>query len=185
MTTDEDSDAEVLAAAQSGDGRSFAVLFDRHRDRVFGHALRLTRVRADAEDVTAVVFLEAWRRRDRVRLVDGSAVPWLLVTTNNVARNLTRAAIRYRAALDAIPRVYDATEPTGFDADIRGAISALPLIDQQLLGLTMEGYKAAEAAKVLNISPGNARTRLSRARQRLRESLHPLDRSGKLQEGAS
>lgn len=103
VTVDARSDVELLAAARDGDPRSFAVVYDRHRDRVFGHALRLTRVRADAEDVTAVTFLEAWRKQDRIRPVDGSVLSWLLVTATNVARNLARAARRYRGALDALP----------------------------------------------------------------------------------
>ncbi|WP_396133584.1 RNA polymerase sigma factor [Arthrobacter sp. 1088] len=47
--------------------------------------------RHDAEDATAAAFLELWRRREGVRLVDGSILPWLLVTTTNTARNLQRS----------------------------------------------------------------------------------------------
>jgi DNA-directed RNA polymerase specialized sigma24 family protein len=54
-----------------GDGEAFGALFDRHRDRVFGHACRLADTRQDAEDVVASAFLELWRRRAEVRLVDG------------------------------------------------------------------------------------------------------------------
>ena len=90
MSRDDFDEAAAWSAARGGDGPAFASLFDRHRDRVFGHALRLVRERHDAEDVTAVVFLEAWRKRESVRLVDGSIIGWLLVTTNYAARNHTR-----------------------------------------------------------------------------------------------
>jgi RNA polymerase sigma factor (sigma-70 family) len=173
VSLDEPSDFEVLAVAAAGDPQSFAVLWDRHRDRVFGHALRLTRVRADAEDATAIVFLEAWRKQSRIRDVDGSILPWLLVTTTNVCRNLHRAARRYRAALDQIPHVTDKREPTGTDLDLQAALRTLPPIDQQLLGLTLEGYSTAEAAQAAGLSPGAARTRITRARQRLRTQLDP------------
>ena len=149
------------------------MLWDRHRDRVFGHALRLTRVRADAEDATAIVFLEAWRKQSRIRGVDGSALPWLLVTTTNVCRNVARAARRYRAALDALPHVTERQEPTGTDLDLQAALRTLPPVDQQLLDLTIGGYSTAEAARAVGLSPGAARTRITRARQRLRTQLGP------------
>lgn len=173
VSADERTDLEVLAAAVAGDPRAFAVLWDRHRDRVFGHALRLTRVRADAEDATAIVFLEAWRKQSHIRDIDGSVLPWLLVTTTNVCRNLQRAGRRYRAALDGLPHVTDRREPTGANLDLQTALRALPAVDQQLLVLTLEGYSTAEAARAVGLSPGAARTRLTRARQRLRTQLGP------------
>lgn len=165
----------MLDAARAGDARGFAELFDRHRDRVFSHALRLSPTRADAEDATAVVFLEAWRRQDVVRDVDGSILPWLLVTATNVTRNLNRAARRYRKALDALPRDETArTGPAPAEPDLRAALRALPQHDQALLALTvLEGYSTAEAATALGLTPGAARTRLSRARARLRTQLRP------------
>jgi RNA polymerase sigma-70 factor (ECF subfamily) len=171
VSAEERTDLEVLAAAAAGDPRAFAVLWDRHRDRVFGHALRLTRVRADAED--AIVFLEAWRKHSRIRDVDGSILPWLLVTTTNVCRNLLRAGRRYRAALDALPHVTERHEPTGTDLNLQAALQTLPVVDQQLLGLTLEGYSTAEAAEAVGLSSGAARTRIRGARSRLRTQLGP------------
>jgi RNA polymerase sigma-70 factor (ECF subfamily) len=165
------SDADLLAAAGAGDSRAFGELWDRHRDRVFGHALRLTAVRADAEDAAAITFLEAWRNRTRVRAVDGSILPWLLVTTTNVCRNLSRAGRRYRSALQHLPVDVDPGEPTEADLDLRAALQELSPIDQQLFSLTLEGFTTDEAAEAVGLSPGAARTRMSRARQRLRRFL--------------
>lgn len=44
-----------------GDGQAFAEIFDIHGDRVYRHARRLVVSRADAEDITAMTFVEAWR----------------------------------------------------------------------------------------------------------------------------
>src|ERR1700712_4630610 len=88
--------------ARGGDPAAFGAVFDEHRDRVFGQALRLTRSAHDAEDVTALVFLEAWRRRASVHVIDGSIIAWLLVTTNYVAKNAARTAHRHRAAMATI-----------------------------------------------------------------------------------
>ena len=67
-----------------GTGTRFRELFDLHRDRVFRHAWGLAGNRQDAEDVIASAFLSLWRLRQRVRLVDGSVLPWLLATTTNI-----------------------------------------------------------------------------------------------------
>src|SRR5476651_354484 len=74
------SDESDWAAALRGDGEAFGRIFDRHRHRLFRHSYRLVAVSADADDIVSVTFLEAWRRADAVRFVNGSILPWLLVT---------------------------------------------------------------------------------------------------------
>ena len=101
---DEGADWE---ASLANDANAFVSIFDRHRNRVYRHALRMTANAHDAEDVTAAAFLELWRRRKTVRLVDGSVLPWLLVTTTNQARNVARSLRRYRALLASLPRSED------------------------------------------------------------------------------
>ena len=98
-----EDETAVWSAALSRDERAFGVLFDRHRDRVFRHAARLVEYRAEAEDVTAAAFFELWRRRDAVRVVDGSVLPWLLVTATNLSRNASRGTRRYHAMLAGFP----------------------------------------------------------------------------------
>jgi DNA-directed RNA polymerase specialized sigma24 family protein len=100
----EADDGGLWARSLQGEGEAFGLLFDRHRDRVFRHAYRLAGERHDAEDIMSTAFLELWRRRLKVRMVDGSVLPWLLVTTTNVARNSKRSAFRYRKLLDSLPR---------------------------------------------------------------------------------
>ena len=87
-------EAALWSAARQADERAFAGVFDLHRDRVFRHAMRLADTRADAEDVVAMAFTDLWRRRDDVRVVDGSVLPWLLVTAANLSRNSHRSLLR-------------------------------------------------------------------------------------------
>lgn len=87
------------AAALGNDSDAFAVIFDLHRDRVYRLSLRMTANVHDAEDVTAAAFLELWRHRRSVRVVEGSVLPWLLVTATNLARNLAHGLRRYRALI--------------------------------------------------------------------------------------
>ena len=178
-------DEEVAWAAVLGnDGDSFVAIFDQHRNRVYRHALRLTANVQDAEDVTAGAFLELWRRRKSVRAVDGSVLPWLLVTTN-LARNLTRGLRRYRTLIAALPRseVGQSAEDVALERieelraaeRVRDALSGLSPSDAALITLTvLEHYSPAQAAAALGISDGAARTRLHRARSRMATVLGSL-----------
>lgn len=160
--------------AIAGDGDAFGRLFDRHRRRVQLHSLRLAPTFADAEDVVAITFLEAWRHRDRVRFVDGSMLPWLLLTATNTSRNLTRGVRRYREALARLPPpepVPDHATDQGY-TDVERALSQLSANDQRIVTLcVIEGYSEREAAQALGVPSGTVKSRLSRAKARLRTLL--------------
>jgi len=166
------SDARDWAAALAGDGRAFARVFRRDRDRVRRHALALTGAVADAEDVVAVTFFEAWRHRDRVRFVDDSLEPWLVATATNVARNLRRSSRRYTELLARLPEPVAEPEPGAGLGGALPAIARLPLAERQVAALCLvAGYSEREAAIALGIPPGTVKSRLSRARRRLQEQL--------------
>lgn len=173
---------ELWDRAAADDPTAFAALFDRHHDRIFRHAFRVLRDRSDAEDVTAPAFLELWRRRGRVRLVEDSVLPWLLVTATNVARNVTRASARYRRLLASLP--HPGTAPSAEDVAVHGAddgpvlraVGSLKPADQALIVMVdVEGFPIVAAAEALRISQGTARVRLHRARNKLRADLVEAD----------
>jgi RNA polymerase sigma factor (sigma-70 family) len=177
----ESDDAGLWTRSLQGEGEAFRELYSRHRDRIFRHAYRLSGDRHEAEDIMATAFLELWRRRAKVRVVEGSILPWLLVTTTNAARNRRRAALRYRRLLDSLPRA-DETDRTaqgpygsaqdGLDQDVARALGALSAEDVHLVSLVVfEEYSIAAAAAVLNLTPGAAKTRMHRARQRMKNAL--------------
>lgn len=174
----------LWANALAGDGEAFGQIFDQHKDRVFRHALRLVDQRADAEDVTASAFLELWRRRHDARVVSGSLLPWLLVTTTNLTRNLHRSTRRHRALLARLPRPGLAIDPAqahldssaldGLEPELASALRDLPVLDQQVLGLTaLEGFSLEEAGLALGLSTSAVKSRLHRIRRRLRTSRTP------------
>jgi RNA polymerase sigma factor (sigma-70 family) len=177
------ADAVLWPQCVRGDADAFGVLFDRHRDRVFRSALRLAESRQDAEDVAASVFLELWRRRDDVRVVNGSILPWLLVTTTNLARNAARSRRRYRDLLNRLPRHEGAPDTAavvldarglGVDARLRNGLRKLSATDAQLIALVaLDGYRVAVAAELLGLSQSSARSRLHRSRQKLKDQLGP------------
>lgn len=162
-------DAAEWERAVGGDGEAFGRIFDRHRDRVHRHGIRLVPTASDVDDLVAITFLEAWRRRDRVRIVDGSVLPWLLVTATNVARNLRRSAVRYSGLLARLPETEPTVDPADVVArrDVTARLRRLSLADRQVLVLCLlEGYSEREAAAALGVAPGTVKSRLSRARRR-------------------
>jgi RNA polymerase sigma factor (sigma-70 family) len=174
----------VWDAALTGEADAFVAIFDNHRNRVYRHALRMTGNVHDAEDVTAAAFLELWRRRRSVRVIDGSVLPWLLVTATNTARNLARGLRRYRALIGTLPHAeasdsvadiaVNRIEEERIAEQVREALGALSTADAGLLTLTMfEHYSPSQAAAALGISDGAARTRLHRARIRMATVLGP------------
>jgi RNA polymerase sigma factor (sigma-70 family) len=182
-------EAANWAASLENDGNAFAAIFDLHRDRVYYHALRMTTNIHDAEDVVAAAFFELWRLRKSVRVVDGSVLPWLLVTTTNLSRNLTRGVRRYRVLIASLPRATEvrSAEDVALEkideirlaTNVREAIKTLAPEDAALIALTtFENYTSSQVGAALGISDGAARTRLHRARTRLAASLESLEQVG-------
>lgn len=171
-----------MSRAVAGAGDAFGLLFERHRDRVFRHVLHSATSVADAEDVVAITFLEAWRRRSAIRIVGASALPWLLVTATHVTQNQARSARRHRAALDRLPRygpthdhadrVLEQWESGSRRRALRDALAALPGRDREVIALCLiEELSMDAAAAALGIPVGTVKSRLSRARSRLAQAL--------------
>ncbi len=129
--------------------------------------------RFDAEDITAITFFEAWRLRSKVRVTDGSVLPWLLATCKNVARNGERSRRRYRAMLERLPAPPIPDHPEHVEAQqrLKSVLQELGETDRALLLLTaVDGFDIREAAQKVGISHDAARARLSRAKARLRQT---------------
>ena len=70
------SDGELWRRAQLGEAECFGVIFDRHCEAVRAYCARRVGSTEVADDLVSIVFLEAWRRRGDVELIDGLALPW-------------------------------------------------------------------------------------------------------------
>jgi RNA polymerase sigma-70 factor (ECF subfamily) len=171
-----DEDRDDWADVRAGDEAALARLFDRHGDRLFRHASRLLSVREDAKDAVVIAFAELWRKRRSVRLVDGSPLPWLLNTVSNAARNLERSARRYRNLLARTPRAEVVPAPELADeSGLLGALRELPSREREVVVLSIiEGYPDKDTATALGIPVGTVKSRLARARARLRDDIIPM-----------
>lgn len=152
-------------------------LYEEHSDAVFRYAARRLSSREDAEDVLVDVYTVAWRRRD---VVPDSALPWLYRTAANTIAHVVRGDARrgrLQSRLTAVTPLH--TEDHLPDPDIWAALRGLDPADAEILRLwAWEGLEAREIAEVLDISPGAARTRLSRAKARLREQYDTSEEVG-------
>ncbi|MBO0982688.1 RNA polymerase sigma factor [Rathayibacter sp. SD072] len=184
--SDQESDAALWLAASSGTERAFVRIFDRYRVQVFRAALRRTGTVGDAEEVVAIVFMEAWRLRKKVRIVDGSLLPWLLSVTSYVTLNHTRAQRRYARLLAELPPApHQDDHAPSVDAVLDGesrtkviaqAVRSLSAGDRAVVELCLiDELPMADAAAALNLPVGTVKSRLNRARRQLRTKLADLD----------
>ncbi|MFD3452465.1 RNA polymerase sigma factor [Streptomyces sp. NPDC058691] len=170
----------LRARVRAGDPAAFGRLFDDHAGVVYRHAVRVLGNWATAEDIVSLTFLEAWRTRERVRVDGGSLQPWLLGIATNVMRNTARAARRHQGALarlplrDAVPDFADELADRLADAEqlgaARRALEQLRRPEREVFALCVwAGLDSAAAAEALDVTVGTVRSRLSRARARLRK----------------
>ncbi|MDT0322888.1 RNA polymerase sigma factor [Streptomyces millisiae] len=167
------------ARVRAGDPEAFRELFRAHAGLVYGYAARATGDPSLAEDVVSLTFLEAWRLRGRLRDEGETPRPWLMGIAVNVLRNATRAKRRHERAMARLPApavVPDfADELVGRAADAerlaaaKRALAALSGGERQAFMLHVwSGLSYEETARALGVRVGTVRSRLFRARVRLR-----------------
>jgi RNA polymerase sigma-70 factor (ECF subfamily) len=179
------SQIEASALGRELSQAHFNRLYRVHGRAVLAYALRRVEQREDAADVVAETFLVAWRRLGEVPSGDGARL-WLYGVARRVIANLRRSErrrTRLGQRLAETLRTELATHPAprGGAAEALRAMAELGEEDRELLLLvSWEGLSPGEAAKVLEISSLAARSRLHRARRRLRAAMadhEPLRRS--------
>ncbi|MER5514747.1 RNA polymerase sigma factor [Streptomyces sp. NPDC002763] len=181
----EDSDARVIARSRE-EPEQFAVLFDRYADAVHRYAARRLGPEA-AEDLMAETFITAFQRRHTYDLARADARPWLFgIATNLVGRHRRAEARRFRA-LSRLPEPVVHEEPvadravaragaTGVRRELAAALGGLSARHRDVVLLVAwADLDYEEAAEALGVPVGTIRSRLHRARGRLREALGGTD----------
>jgi RNA polymerase sigma-70 factor (ECF subfamily) len=160
-------------------------------DSLYRTALRLSRNRADAEDLVQDTYLKAFRAADRFE--PGTNLrAWLFTILHNTAKNRVRDRARDRVESDseAVDRAADTPPPAslgpGADTpetlllrdtlapDLQAAIDALPEAFREAVWLRdVEEFSYAEIATMLDVPMGTVMSRISRGRHLLFERLNP------------
>jgi RNA polymerase sigma-70 factor (ECF subfamily) len=168
----------IAAVPTSGPGATeqFEQLYRSSAADLYAYVASLLRDRSAAEDVTALAFERAFRRRALFDVHRGSARSWLFAIARNAALDELRRRRRTAALLHDVAD--ESVELEDIDAElaerrllVRDGLAALEGRDREVILLKFVGRLSnAELARVLHCSESNAGTRLHRAIERLREA---------------
>jgi RNA polymerase sigma-70 factor (ECF subfamily) len=158
----------------------FEALFRTTRDQILSYLLRRCNPPEDAADLLGETYLVAWRHRHDLPVGDEARV-WLYGVARRVLANHNRGALRRHNLGQRLRSQLRATDllapgPEEHDHDLlpklRDALGRLSDDDRELVQLAAwEHLDTKQIAAVLGIRPGTVRTRLHRARARLRHHL--------------
>ena len=151
---------------------------------LLGYLTRRTSPAADAADVLSNVLVVIWAKRTSLPLDAVAARMWSFGVARNALRDYRRQGARREKLADALRANLDSlalahgTDPleaarlTQRGEDIRSAIGRLPKLDRELIMLVhWDDFTLAQAAALIGMNASTARTRYSRARQRLAAEL--------------
>jgi len=174
------TDGEIIRRSIH-DPAAFRAIFDRHGSMVLAFARKRLGSTA-GEEILAQTFLTAFERRARFDPTHASARPWLLGIATNMIRHELREERGHLATLARISR-----EPPAESADDVARMDAermRPRLIEALLALSDDDRETfmlfalgdltyEETAAALGIPIGTVRSRIHRARMRLRELVRP------------
>ncbi|MHB9856065.1 RNA polymerase sigma factor [Streptomyces krungchingensis] len=173
---DPDEDLLVRAVREPA---AFEPLVDRHSAALHGYLVR--RAPTAADDLLSEVWLQAYATRHTYDIARGPARGWLFGVARNVLARHWQAVSRaaggplppYETSVgDPWQAVDQRLDAAAVGTELRGALAGLPDQERELLLLVAwEQLTPTEAAAVVGIPAGTARSRLHRARARLRDGL--------------
>lgn len=149
-------------------------LYERHYPELLKYCMAACRDRALAEDLVQETFLKALQNPDTMEdLGPCQRRAWLFRTMKNLFRDRYRRAVlesRHLQTLDADAAYND---PGIQQVENEQVLKTLAPEDRVLFRLRyIEGYNAAEISEMLDMPPGTIRSRLSRCRKLLKDSMN-------------
>jgi len=169
-------DRELIARVRARDGAAERLLYDRHVDRVYRLAYRMTGDAELARDCTQDTFVRAFEKLASFR-GDAAFSTWLHAVATSVTLNCLRKVRRLRRyetdleASETVATGVRSAEPDLKDR-LRQAIDALPEGYRTVFVMhELEGFTHEEIGAALGVEVGTSKAQLSRARARLREAL--------------
>lgn len=186
--------ADMIMRAQKGEEGAFEALYQGHKKRVYSLCLRMTGNTAEAEELTQEVFLLLFRKIHTFR-GDSAFSTWL----HRLAVNIVLMRMRKKRVIetplednarkeefDAPPRQFGAPDLALMGSidrlNIQRAVAQLPRGYRQVFVLhDVQGYEHHEIAALLDVSIGNSKSQLHKARMKLRKLLHERGRESEIE----
>jgi RNA polymerase sigma-70 factor, ECF subfamily len=176
---------ELMSRVARGDQTAFAELYDATARSVFGIVLKVLQDRAQAEEVTQEVYVDAWRHAARFDSAEGSLRSWLNTIAHRKAVDRVRSSERRtsreerHSALESgrpEPDVSEVVLARDAGRRVRAALQQLPDVQRIALELAyFEGRSQREVAEFLEVPLGTVKTRIRDAMKRLRRYLGEED----------
>lgn len=186
--SDSNRDNLLIEQCLKGQQSSFSELIDKYKNLVFNLAYRMTCNLQDAEDISQEVFIRVYKSLSNFNPRYKFST-WLYQMTLNLCRDRFRKGKIPSISLDTPPNEGDQKDFNSLIADpknnleetflqaeqtnfINDLIASLPLKYREVIILRhLRDLSYEEMSKILNISLGSVKTRLFRAREKLREIL--------------
>ena len=182
---DDGSADGVIIARSRAEPEQFALLFRRHAGGLGRYAARRLGP-GPAEDIVAETFLAAFRQRDRYDVTRADARPWLYGIAGNLIRRHHRDEVRQLRALartgrDPVAESFTDRADARLAADAArcAVVAALAALDPRqrdvVLLIAWAELTYDQVGEALGVPEGTVRSRMNRARARLRAALGGTD----------
>ena len=184
-----DDEAQLVSAAKAGDTAAFEELVNRYERKIFRLGMNITQNREDAEDVMQDAFLKSYQNLDRFQ-GDSRFYTWLVRIAVNEAlmklrkRRPNQVSLDEPISDDGVDSVFREIEDWGPSPEkkfaqtelneiLNGVIAELdPIFRVAFLLRDVEGLSTEETGQILGISAAAVKSRLLRARLKLRQKLN-------------
>lgn len=177
------TDTELLARVRNGDAAAFAEFYDRHSPLLFGVALKILQVSAEAEEAFQDACVTIWERAPLAEASGALSLGWAVTIVRNRAIDRLRSGRRRAELLSAAATEWQAGESGGADAAelsvlgesagaVRRAMAALPDEQRNAIELAFfSGLTQQEVADHLRQPLGTIKARIRRGMMSLRDQL--------------
>jgi RNA polymerase sigma-70 factor (ECF subfamily) len=171
------NDQQYIDKVLEGDTNAFAILVDKYKDMVFSLALKITKSREEAEEVSQDSFIKAFKSLKKFK-GDSKFSTWLYkITYNNCIDRVKKIARTYNTdtidevnenKIKAIEDTLETIERGERATVIKECMEALPEDERTILWLFyFEELSLKEIKDVTSYSESNIKVKLHRARKRL------------------
>jgi RNA polymerase sigma-70 factor (ECF subfamily) len=170
----------ILHRIAAGEQPAFAELVDHFQRPLFGFLGRMGMSQAQAEDIAQETFVRVWTQLHRYQPARAQFSTWLYTIARNLAFNALQSAPRQRdVPAEDIPEQAceqagpaQALERAQQHAHLQSALRQLPMIERSALALVyVHELGLADVARIEGDSVAAIKTRLHRAKYKLREIL--------------